>query len=261
MKKFYVIGNNTSKSLSPLIFNYWFKKYKIKAKYGYIELNNKNFDKKIKEVLKQKNLLGLNVTIPFKQKIIKHIDTIDKHSRNIGAINCVTIKSKTRGYNTDWAGYLGALPSGYKIKDKNVLIIGYGGAAQAIHYLLNNKKAKNIIVLNRSKKKLIFGKNLKYTKSFNTAIKLTKPLDLIINTTPSNPAKIIGKNLINSETLLSDIVYKPKTTKFLSEFPNNKKIYGIYMLLYQAIPCFKKWFGFNPKLDQELLSILEKKIK
>jgi Shikimate 5-dehydrogenase len=88
MKKFYVIGSNSSKSLSPTIFNYWFSKYKIKASYKHLQLNNKNFDIKIKEILQDKNLVGLKKTIPFKQKIMKHIKGLNKHSREINAVNC-----------------------------------------------------------------------------------------------------------------------------------------------------------------------------
>ena len=62
MKKLYVVGNKVSKSLSPTIFNYWFKKYNIKASYGYLELTEKNFHNKIKDVLEKKDTLGLNVT-------------------------------------------------------------------------------------------------------------------------------------------------------------------------------------------------------
>ncbi|MDC3023796.1 shikimate dehydrogenase, partial [Pelagibacteraceae bacterium] len=69
MKKIYVVGNRASKSLSPMIFNYWFKKYNIQASYRYLEFTEKNFHKKIKEVLEKKDTLGLNVTIPFKNKI------------------------------------------------------------------------------------------------------------------------------------------------------------------------------------------------
>ena len=87
MKKLYVVGNKASKSLSPTIFNYWFKKYKIKASYGYLEFTDKNFNKKIKEVLEKKDTLGLNVTIPFKKKIIKHLGKIDAHAKKIGAVN------------------------------------------------------------------------------------------------------------------------------------------------------------------------------
>ena len=83
MKKLYVVGNKVSKSLSPTIFNYWFKKYKIKASYGYLELSEKNFHKKIKEVLEKKDTLGLNVTIPYKKKIIKHLGKIDFHAKKL----------------------------------------------------------------------------------------------------------------------------------------------------------------------------------
>ena len=90
MKSFYVIGNKSSKSLSPLIFNYWFKKYKIKARYGHIQLSTKNFDKKINQILKEKNTYGLNITIPFKEKIMAHLNSIDKNAQMIGAVNCIS---------------------------------------------------------------------------------------------------------------------------------------------------------------------------
>ena len=69
MKKFFVIGNKVSKSLSPTIFNYWFKKHNIDAHYGHLELNDKNFESKIKELLTKRDLAGLNITIPYKEKI------------------------------------------------------------------------------------------------------------------------------------------------------------------------------------------------
>ena len=68
MKKLYVVGNNTSKSLSPLIFNYWFSKYKLKAKYEYIEVDHKNLHKEVSAVLNDKKTIGLNITIPYKKK-------------------------------------------------------------------------------------------------------------------------------------------------------------------------------------------------
>ena len=68
MKHFFVIGDNTSKSLSPLIFNHWFKKYKIKAKYSFVEVTKTNFNKKIKGKINNNNIFGFNVTIPYKKK-------------------------------------------------------------------------------------------------------------------------------------------------------------------------------------------------
>tara|TARA_B100000674_G_C37769536_1_gene881824 strand:- start:156 stop:941 length:786 start_codon:yes stop_codon:yes gene_type:complete len=261
MKKFYVVGNKVSKSLSPVIFNYWFKKYKIKAKYEYLELNNKNFDKKIREKLKEKDLCGLNITIPFKQKIIKHLQSLDKHSTVINAVNCVSTKPKIRGINTDWTGYYKTLPMTKNLINKNILLIGYGGASLAIHYLLISKGFKNIIVLNRSKKALKYQKNNNYTVPLKKIENYLESADLIINTTPLNPINSRNKKLVKKQTILSDIVYSPKETDFLKAFPNNKKIYGIDMLVQQAIPSFKFWFGYKPILDTGLKQLLERKLK
>ena len=87
-----VLGTNVSKSISPLIFNYWFLKYSIGGKYNQKEIKKSEFNKQIKKILKQKDICGLNITIPFKEEIISHLDSLDGHSKKIGAVNCVTIK-------------------------------------------------------------------------------------------------------------------------------------------------------------------------
>ena len=94
IKKAYVVGSKTSDSLSPLIFNYWFKKLKIKAKYSYKEIKRKNFNKEIEKILKEENVCGLNITIPYKEVMFKKIKKTDQHSKNIGAINCLTKKKQ-----------------------------------------------------------------------------------------------------------------------------------------------------------------------
>ena len=76
-KKAYVVGTNVEKSLSPLIFNYWFKKYKINASYDFKAIKEKDFNEEIKKVLKEKNLCGLNIPIPFKEKILKKMHKLD----------------------------------------------------------------------------------------------------------------------------------------------------------------------------------------
>ncbi len=262
MKKIYVIGNRASKSLSPTIFNFWFKKYNIKAKYSFLELNTKNFDKKTHEVLKDNNVIGLNITIPFKNKILKHTDVLDKHAEEINAVNCVLKKNrKIIGTNTDWKGYYKTLPKSKNLKGKKVIIIGYGGAALAIHYVLKTKGFKNINIYNRTRKKLRFEEKTNYTKNLTKLDKDLVDADLIINTTPLD---LVGKkntHLISKKTLLSDIVYLPKETDFLKKYPSNKKIYGIEMLVEQAALCFKLWFGFKPAPDLELNELLDFKLK
>ena len=260
MKYYYVVGNKASKSLSPIIFNHWFKKYKIKAKYKYLQLNNNNFDKKILEKLKDKKTGGLNITIPFKQKIIKHLDILDSHSKKINAVNCVSKTNKIKGSNTDWEGYYRSLPKFKNPKKTKVVLIGYGGASLAIHYVLKKNGFRNIYILNRSKKRINFEKNIKYTLSLSKLKKHLPDADLIINTTPLNPIKHNDIKLVRKKTIISDIVYYPKETKFLKTFPKNKKVYGISMLLYQAVSCFNLWFSFKPSINKNLIKILDKKL-
>jgi shikimate dehydrogenase len=261
MKNFFVIGDQASKSLSPLIFNHWFKKYNIQAKYSFLEVTKKNFNSEIVKKLNDKKTQGLNVTIPFKKDIIKYLDNKNVHAQKIGAVNCVTVGKKIKGINTDWVGYLNSIKKEKINKNKNILILGFGGASQAIYYGFFSKGYKNVSVFNRSKKIINIGGTNKYTKDYSLINSYLIKSDLIINTTPINPLNKRQINLIKKTTIISDIVYKPKETLFLKKFKFNKKIYGISMLVEQALPCFNKWFGFVPVVDESLIKKLYKKIK
>ena len=261
MKNYFVIGDQTSKSLSPLIFNHWFKKYKIQAKYSFLEVTKKNFDSEIVKKLSDKNTQGLNVTIPFKKDIIKFLDNKNVHAQRIGAVNCVMVGNKIKGTNTDWLGYLNSIKQEKINKNKNILILGFGGASQAIYYGFFFKGYKNVSVFNRSKKAINIGGVNKYTKDYSLINSYLIKSDLIINTTPTNPLSKKQTSLIKKTTIISDIVYQPKETSFLKKFKVNKKIYGISMLIEQALPCFKLWFGFVPAVDKVLINKLNRKIK
>ena len=261
MRNFFVIGDQASKSLSPLIFNHWFKKYNIQAKYSFLEVTKKNFDSEIVKKLNNKLTYGFNVTIPFKKDIIKHLDNKNVHAQKIGAVNCVTVDKKTKGTNTDWIGYLNSIKQEKINKNINILILGYGGASQAICYGFFYKGYKNVNIFNRSKKKINIDRINKYTKEYSLINSYLIKSDLIINTTPTNPLSKKQINLIKKTTIISDIVYQPKETLFLKEFKFNKKIYGISMLVEQALPCFKQWFGFVPVVDESPIIKLFKKIK
>ena len=261
MKNLFVIGDRTSESLSPLIFNLWFKVYNIQAKYSFVEVKKNNFKKVILDKINNKNTFGFNITIPYKRDIFKLIDIKNNHAKNIGAVNCVIIQKKNKGINTDWIGYLNSIKA-FKInKSKKIIVLGYGGASKAIVYGLFYSGFKNVVVFNRSKKEIKFKEKKSYTKQYNTIDKHLNNADLIINTTPINPLNKKQIKVIRSSAVVSDIVYKPKNTAFLNNFKENRKIYGISMLIEQAIPCFYNWFGFNPKIDKILIKKLNAKIK
>ena len=260
-KKAYVVGANASKSLSPLIFNYWFNKYKVEGEYNYIEIKEEKFDKEIKGVFNEEGLCGLNITIPFKEKIIPHLKLIDKHSKLIGAVNCVNIKNKlTEGTNTDWIGFTKSIK---KTKKNNVaIVLGYGGSAKAIIYSLILTGFKEIRVFNRSFDKI---KNLKniIPHKLNELDKHYLSADIIINTIPKDLVnKLINKKLIENYNKKEtghgfDIVYN-QPTLFLENFKPSRRIYGVEMLAHQAAPCFFNWFGILPEIDDNLINILMK---
>ena len=261
MKHFFVIGDSASQSLSPLIFNHWFKIYNIKAKYYFIEVKKNNFAQTLLEKIKDKKIFGFNVTIPFKKDVFNHIDLKNIHAKKIGAINCVKIQKNNKGINTDWIGYLNSIKKLKISKSSNIVILGYGGASKAIVYGFFYKGFTNVLVFNRSKKIIKVKEKKFFTKQYSLIDKYLIKADLIINTTPINPLTKSQIIKINKNVVVSDIVYNPKNTPFLKSFKENKKIYGISMLIEQAIPCFYEWFGFYPMVDEKLIKKLNTRIK
>jgi len=250
IKKSCVVGTNVSTSLSPTIFNYWFNKYNVNGEYSYEEIEEDSFDKKIKSILKEDRLCGLNVTIPFKKKIIPYLTTIDTESNKIEAVNCVTKKDNSfKGTNTDWIGFKEAYysqkptqtnPEEFK---KKAIVLGYGGAARAIIYFLVHDGWNKIIVCNRTFDKIknidkiIYQDNIQtiksnmphskkekdvqfFTKKHHHTIvevielkdlyKHTNTANLIINTTPVNILNSSNKWNISPHCEGFDVVYKPR---------------------------------------------------
>ena len=163
----------------------------VNCEYKHKEIKSIKFNKHIKKILKEENLYGLNITIPFKESIIPHLDKIDKHSKAIGAVNCVVIKkNKLFGFNTDWVGYQSALKKISTKKDrvnKSAMIIGYGGAAKAILYALLKFEYKTIHIFNRSVQKFNNLKNSRVkTHHLSNINKFIDTSSLLVNTTPIN---------------------------------------------------------------------------
>jgi len=230
-KKAYVVGNNTSNSLSPDIFQYWFKKYNINAEYNFAEINEKNFDKEIKLILKEKDLVGINITIPYKEKITPHLSLIEPTNLiNLKLkvrlpTNCITIKkNKIVGHNTDIIGFQNAYTNKTKNNKKNknqATVFGCGGAAKAIIYSLAELGFKEIMVFNRTFEKANEAKKdfLKKTKLPTSVFKTYRTqdikqkitnTDIAINTTPTNVFEKTPGIKTKNNCIGFDVVYKPK---------------------------------------------------
>ena len=263
-----VVGNPLRQSLSPTLHNYWLNQNKLNYNYCKFELRSIN---EIDVVIKKLNLKGLNVTIPYKKEIIKHLHGLDKTAESLQAVN--TIKNsngKLKGYNTDVHGFLSGLNNlGELNKERPVIVLGAGGACEAVIYSLVKRGLNHIFLMNRTIEKA------KHLKKKYKQVKVKEWLEkdiiqsagLIVNCTslgmvgyPSLPLNL-GK--VGKDTKIYDIVYNPLETKLIKEAKKYKLKYvtGLPMFLGQAQKSFEIWFGITPKINEYITSKIKGKIK
>ena len=271
-KAFAVIGNPISHSLSPVLHNYWFKKYNINASYISMNLEEKNIFEIIKKI-KNKELNGLNVTLPYKQRVIPHLDELVNDAKSTNSVNTIYLdeQSKIVGENTDVYGIQAAYLKGISnIDNKKALIIGAGGVSPSVIFSLLKSKIKNITVVNRTYEKSVFLK--KRFESINV-LKWETLKDELINYDIIVNATSIGlKNGNNFEfdfdnvkenLIYIDTIYNPLETnniKFLKE-KKIKAFNGLDMFIYQGQKSFYLWNKINPEIDDKLVELLNLKLK
>ena len=139
MKKYLVIGNPISHSLSPRLHNYWLKQNNISATYDKVKLEENEIKEIIRDIKKQK-IIGCNVTVPFKKKVIPLLDKLSPEAEKTQSVNTIVFqKGNLIGYNTDILGFDKAIKDlNFNMKDKRILILGAGGVVPSI-VLLSKK--------------------------------------------------------------------------------------------------------------------------
>jgi len=266
--KFLVIGNPIKHSLSPILHNYWFSKYKINSLYFKKKVKRKNLSKIIKDI-KKKIYYGANVTLPLKSSIIPHVDIITPLVRKTNSINIIYIKNgKLHGDNTDVSGFYYGILSKIKKKCEKALIIGAGGVTSSVIVALKKKwKLKKIYIANRNSRKSFilkrrFGKVIEAVKFKNLEL-FNDNVDLVINTSslglkPKDKIKLNFSHF--KKKIFIDVIYNPERTLFLNtakKFNNN--IYsGLPMFVYQAQKSFKIWTNILPKVNQDTYKLLRR---
>ena len=237
IKKTYgLIGKNIDYSFSVKYFSQKFNDEKI------IDSEYVNFDLREIEDFNNLEILkinGLNVTIPYKEKIINYLDEVDKAASIIGAVNTIAKKdNKLIGYNTDYIGFIESFKN--NLNFKNALILGTGGASKAIQYALNIKNINFDIGSRKNNKKYI---------SYDLINEKIKDYDLIINTTPLGTFPDVSKKpkinykLINENHFCYDLIYNPEKTSFLKECERKgaRIMNGLEMLKSQAEESWIIW--------------------
>jgi shikimate dehydrogenase len=278
-----IIGDPIEHTMSPAMHNAAFKALGLDYVYVPFKVQGMELRKAI-EGIRGLNLRGVNVTIPHKVAVMKLLDKIDPLAEKIGAVNTIVNDGGIlAGFNTDAIGFLQTLHDrSLEVGDKNVVLLGAGGAARAIGNILTRERAR-LTILNRKQgltraEELAHRLSLSYKADVKTAeltnSNLKKALnnaDLLINATslgmsPENDRTPVPADLLNANLMVFDIIYNPFPTRLLREAKaaGAKTIDGLEMLVWQGAAAFEIWTAIKPPSDvmrQSVLSLLQKNEK
>ena len=235
-RKFGLIGYPLTHSFSPGYFARKFTEEEIAdAQYDLYPLSQ------IDEFTSLKDIVGLNVTIPYKEQVIPYLDELSDEAKSIGAVNTIHfIDGKKVGYNTDVIGFKDSLePLLNKEKETSALVLGTGGAAKAVWYVLEQLKIP-FYKVSRTKGDISYA---------DITSELIRSSHLIVNTTPLgmspniDAAPELPYDALSSQHLLYDLIYNPEKTLFLKqgEIHQARIKNGLEMLILQAEASWKIW--------------------
>lgn len=242
MSKFGLVGKNIAYSFSKGHFTAKFENEDLPYSYENFDIENIS---QFPEILKSTNdIMGLNVTIPYKEQVIKYLDELNQTAEKIGAVNTIKLypSGKTEGFNTDYYGFQKSIQPFLKPHHTNALILGTGGASKAIAYALEELNI-SFEYVSRS-----VDSKAKYCYADLTE-DIIKNHEVIINCTPVgthpnvNECPNIPYDGITKQHLLYDLIYNPTQTKFLmcGELQGATICNGSKMLEYQAEKAWEIW--------------------
>ncbi|AZA86845.1 shikimate dehydrogenase [Chryseobacterium shandongense] len=236
-KKLGLIGRNISYSFSKKFFEDKFQKLMLKG-YSYNIFDLTEIDE-VNHLFANPDLLGFNVTIPYKEKIIDYLDDLSDEAKKIGAVNCVLIENgKKTGYNTDAFGFEKTLLLHKKPHHQSAIVLGNGGAAKAVKYILEKNNIPSITVSRNTE--------INYE---NLDISTVEDHKIIIQCTPVGTFPNVEDCLnfpfegITKNHLIIDLIYNPSYTKFIVKASEKgaKTVNGYYMLEQQAEKAWEIW--------------------
>ncbi|RVU90173.1 shikimate dehydrogenase [Flavobacterium columnare] len=243
MKKLGLLGKNISYSFSRNYFTNKFKKESLASIFSYNNYDIQKIDEFKSIINKEPNLIGLNVTIPYKEEIIPYLDELSETAKYIGAVNTIKITTdkKLIGDNTDFYGFQKSLSPLLLNHHKKALILGTGGASKAVAYALKNLGINFLFVSRKPSINTITYNDLEAT--------ILAEYTIIINCTPLGTAPNIQNSpsipydFITSNHLVYDLIYNPEKTTFLIKAEKRGAIIknGYEMLVLQAEKAWEIW--------------------
>ncbi|MCC0629375.1 MULTISPECIES: shikimate dehydrogenase [unclassified Clostridioides] len=265
MNFFGLVGEKLSHSVSPQIHKRIFEILNIESAYKNFEISKEDIYK-LDGAIKLLGIQGVNVTVPYKERIMKHLDFISSEAKRIGAVNTILLRENMLyGYNTDYFG----LDSMFKMLNIDVLgkvavILGTGGASKAALTYLLDSGIEKVYVATRKKD----NKKLLNSKAILIDYEELKCItgDIILNATPVGMYPNVGispvpKSIIQNFDTLIDLIYNPGETEFLriGNSIGKKTCDGLYMLVGQAIKSQEIWQ--DTKIDNSILDVIYNELK
>ncbi|MBO4597598.1 MAG: shikimate dehydrogenase [Bacteroidaceae bacterium] len=245
MDKYGLIGNPLGHSFSKGYFNEKFSNENIDAEYVNFEIPT--IDDLPAVIAENKNLCGLNVTIPYKEKVISYLDEVTTDARAIGAVNVIRIERNAKGeprligYNSDIVGFTQSIEPMLESHHKKALILGTGGASKAIFHGLKKLGIEGIFVSR---------KNMAGTVQYKDITpEVIQEYNVIVNCTPcgmyphTDECPDLPYEAITEKNLLYDLIYNPDQTLFMRKGAERgaKVKNGLEMLLLQAFDSWRFW--------------------
>ncbi len=257
------MGDPVEHSLSPLMHNAAFRELGINAEYKLFPLKEDELAGFFADLRKKDNeIFGFNVTVPYKEKVVEFLDSLNPFAQRALAVNCVVV-TKDRlfiGMNTDGPGFLAHLTElKFETKDKRIAILGAGGTTRAIlsAVCMLPEHPESIILYNHRPERaetLIADLADRVDMSMVSVAESIDDLnlelaDLLLNTTPigMNPADplLVDPELLHADMLVYDVIYNPAETKLLkmARQKGAKTANGLGMLYYQGVLSLQHWAG------------------
>lgn len=247
-KSYGLLGRYLSHSLSPKIHELIFKYTELEGDYALYPMEPCDIKQFVLGLL-DNNIMGLNVTIPYKSDVIPLLSNISTEAKKIGAVNTILPTSDgLSGYNTDYFGIKSMLSiAGISVTNKKVIVLGSGGSARTVTTLFKDEGASDIALVSRDKEKAAEKFDDISVMEYSDIISQHK-YDVLINTTPvgmypNMNACPLPKEIVCGFSEVVDLIYNPNETMLLSYAKEcgANHVNGLYMLVAQAVKAQEIW--------------------
>ena len=265
-----IMGWPVAHSLSPRLHGHWLLRYGIDGAYVPLPVPPERLEQAL-SALPALGFAGVNLTIPHKEAAVSLVDRLSPRAKRIGAVNTVVVEADgtLSGDNTDGFGFIAALSesqAGWRAEAGPAVVLGAGGAARAVAVALLDAGVPEVRLLNRTSERARaladdLGGSV-HAVNWTVRAAALDGAALLVNTTSlgmrGQPPLDLALDALPPTALVTDVVYTPLITPLLAlaQARGNPVVDGLGMLLHQARPGFRAWFGVDPEVDDDLRAVV-----